>query len=280
MSQHQDAGAIGGTRLIATVAAVLLASVGGLIASTCLLRSLTQSCWRAERRKPPGGRGERREPPGGWLRLALLLLLPPIVVAVTPPLARRVEILPVYFCPSAVVLLAAVGLLAGAVAVTQGNPLPQSELRWRSVGHGLVLAFAALALAALALGLPWGVTWTNLAPSPHRLVLGLALVPVLFPGCLMLSWAIGRIAGNPAPLRAGLTWTAIPVAMWLGHLFLAAGERPLWAIPVWYVAASFVAPLPLWLLGHRPGMSLARGTCHAAALAWLLACHCPFVHAG
>jgi hypothetical protein len=49
-------------------------------------------------------------------------------------------------------------------------------------------------------------------------------------------------------------------------------------VPAGFVAASFLVPLPLWLLPNRRGMASARAVCHAGALAWLLGCHLPFVH--
>ena len=132
--------------------------------------------------------------------------------------------------------------------------------------------------------MPWGLTWGSLVPPPRRLLLALVLLALLLPWSLALAHGLQRLLGRGAAprwnlLARGLAWLGVALTLWFGHQFLATGRWPLFIVPLGFLAASFVPSLPLWLLADRPGLSLARGVCHAGAAAWLLACHVPFVHA-
>jgi hypothetical protein len=122
----------------------------------------------------------------------------------------------------------------------------------------------------------------ELVPNRQRLLLGLVLVPLLFPGSLGLAVSLPRLVGGPAEskrtrLVQGLVWLGSAVTLWGGFVFFAADRWPLFTVPAGFLSASMVVPLPLWLAPNRQGMAVARALSHAAAAAWLLACHLPFV---
>jgi hypothetical protein len=138
-------------------------------------------------------------------------------------------------------------------------------------------------LAFVWFGLPWGLTWAELVPTPRRLLVSLALWPLFLPGCLVLAAGLRRLAGSSdgrvARWAPGVAWFGVLLALTVGHILLTADWRPLFIVPVALVGVSFLPAFPLWLLPDRPGITLARGLSHAGAASWLLGCHLPFVHA-
>jgi hypothetical protein len=128
------------------------------------------------------------------------------------------------------------------------------------------------------------MSWLSLVLTPRRLILALMLLPFLIPSCFGLAWGLERIVtrgrGWQAILTRGAAWLGVALVLWGTHYVLINGGRPLFGIPVVFTVASFVLPLPLWLLPSRPGMTLARAVSHAGASAWLLASYLPFVQEG
>src|SRR5439155_11115316 len=124
------------------------------------------------------------------------------------------------------------------------------------------LGLVALGMGLVWVGLPWGLSWTALLPDGRRLVVALALLPALLPACVGLAWGVQRLLGEAATrgdrLRAGVVWGSLAFALWLGQTRIAANHWPLFSAPVGLLAVSFLVPLPLWLLPHRPGLTPAR----------------------
>ncbi len=271
---HLDPGPVPGRRLLAADLAVAVASLGALLAATALLAALA-------RRLLPAAEGEIGA--GHRPLLAVLFLL---AAAASPATARLSDRLPdggVLFSAHACALLFAVGLAAALAArgapreISRGSPLPP--------GRGVLLGVLGGALTLALLGVPWGMTWLSLVPTPRRVGLTLVLLALLVPCGLALASGVQRLLGRTAPtfggaLRRGLTWLGLWLALWLGHLLLGRADRPFLGIPIRFVAASGVVPLPLWLLPDRPGLGVARAVSHALGAACFLGCHLPFVHDG
>ncbi len=263
--------------LLLETGAVLAALLGGLLAATAVLATLGQ-------RLIP--RAVLTIPERPWRAKVRLLALAGLVAAGVPlaaALGDHVEIGPVFALGPAVGLVTILGIAGLAVAPRAARPIAGPS-RSDAGTAGLLIGLIALAIAFAWFGVAWHLSWTDMLPTPPRLVTALALWPMLLPGCLGLAAAVTRIAAQPTSFvsraRTALAWLTLPASLALGHVFLAADTWPLFIVPVSLVGASFAVPLPLWLLPNRPGMPLARAVCHAGAAAWLLGCHLPFVHAG
>lgn len=263
------AGRNSGWYVLASAVGVLAATLGGLLVVTVVLARLAHTL-----RTP-------KEPQRWHLgRLALLGLL----VGATGPLVVRLapwlDLGPVYFVGPAVALLGGVALVclfvATGVPPAAGAPAPTAA-HWRGAFLGLV----ALLLGFLWLGVPWGMSYAAVVPAPHRLLLAVALVPLLFPTSLLLAYALGRLTEGSASLRAALgralVWLTVPVVLWVTTCRSPLSGYPLFLVPASLIAASFVVALPLWLLPARRGLCLARAIAHAGGAAWLLACSLPFI---
>jgi dienelactone hydrolase len=268
-SVEREPGTVPGERLMVATAAVLAASLGALLALGWAAAGL------ARRLLPvPGPAAPVRRLPS---RAALLLL--PLIAS--PAAARLGDRLPdggVLFAGHAlaqVLVLALLALAAGALARRVGQPaLP-------SPGRGAILGIFAWGLGLLLLGVTWGTTWLELVPTFRRLVLALVLLLLFLPCCLVLARGISRALGqSPGTAARALGWLGPVLAMWLGHTWLVRPGHPFLGIPLLFVAASTTVPLPLWLLSDRPGLSTARGVCHALTVSCFLAWHLPFMHGG
>jgi dienelactone hydrolase len=267
-----------GTRLLLAVFGTLLATFGGAFAVARLLSP-----------GPPSPRPGPVRPARGRAAARLLLVACLLVVAspATAFLAGHLEMGPVQFAAPTLVLFAAAATicLGGAAAVPRrqqekGLPPPASpRSRWPVARCSVALGGQALGLAFVWLGVPWRLTWGELVPTPPRFLLALALLPLLFPWCLLLALGLRRaLPGWEGGLFRGLVWVSLPVLVWIGHQWFAVDSWPFFTVPVWFLGGSFLVPLPLWLMPDRPGVSVARALAHAGGAAWLLACHLPFVH--
>jgi dienelactone hydrolase len=265
-------GTVPGERLMLATVAVVVASLGALLAMGGLAAGLARlllprpallTCGRP------------------WLSLGVLLVLP----LLAPPAAVWLgDWLPdggVLFAAHALALLLVVALFAVLTASLRSGAMSQPAPRdcWR----GAVLGVLAAAVGLTLLGLTWGTTWLDLVPTARRLLLGLVLLALILPCTLVLAFGIQRALTRTPATCVGAAWRAVAwmgpqVALWLGHTWLVRAERPFLGIPLVFVAASAVVPLPLWLLRDRPGMGTARGVAHALTAACLLAWHLPFVH--
>jgi pimeloyl-ACP methyl ester carboxylesterase len=273
-----DAGPVRGARLNFVIAAVLVATAGGLTAGTGLALFLTRLLLG-----PPAPGSEPRP----LRRLALCGALIMVSVPAAAWLGSRAEVGPAYTAVPVGILLTLTALACFLAGAPGARRLPgvQSCAGWRPPARGALFGLAFLVWTGFTIGLPWNATWADVVPDGRRLFLGFGLMVLVVPPCLVLAWAFYRVTGRESERRAprmiqGAAWMAVPVALLAGYAILAAGRWPLFLIPAGWTAVSFVAPLPLWLVPHRPGMTVARGVCHAGALAWLLACHLPFVGSG
>jgi pimeloyl-ACP methyl ester carboxylesterase len=302
-SLNYQAGPIVLTPLIAVIAGVCVAIVGGIAACIWGLGCLLPNS-KSEIRNPKQIRNPNHETRGldfgisgfefvsdfGFRISDLITVLALLValVGVAPlsaALSAPLEIGPVYGAIPSVALLTAAGAVSLFVALARrrvGCVAPAHRDR-RAVRHGLVLGVVALALGGACFGVPWGMTWADLVPTPRRLRLAMLLTPFLLPGCLALAAGLERLLGGGVGWRvrltAGALWLVVPMLLWLGYLLAAAERWPLFIVPVGLLSATFLVPLPLWLLPSRRGLCLARGLCHAGAAAWLLGCQLPFVEA-
>ncbi len=274
-SVEHDPGSVPGGRLMATGFAVLLAVVGGGIACTAFLRALAD-------RLPPAGAATDRRRGAVWVPLLLGAASGPAATALGSWLPAG----PMLFGSSTIVLcalLALVWLGAGIptptwTAIRSDAKLSDARGAWAGTKIGLL----ALVLGMAWLGLPLGATCLDLVPSARRLSLGLILVLLLFPWTLGLAKGLERAL--PCDRKRSLAaravlWVAVPVVAWAGNE-LFNGRHPFFGVSVSLFALAFLLPLPLWLLPDRRGTALARAVCHAGSVAWVLACHLPFVHAG
>jgi dienelactone hydrolase len=276
-SLNIDAGPVPAAPLTIVIAGVLGASVGGFLTCTWVLRRLSG------RLLPPANsiaHPWQKRSLGGFL--AAVMLIGPAVAFVS----SKLETGPAHFAAPAVVLLTSLaGSCLGIAAWTRFRTppsLPEGPEPW-IVAKGLTLGLMSLGLAFVWLGAPWASSWADLLPSGRRLLLGLTLLPLLFPSALALAFGLKCLIGGDPEARGtrlaqGLVWTSVAAALWGGFVFLAADHWPLFSVPAGFLCASCLVPLPLWLLPSRPGMTLARALSHAAAAAWLLACHLPFVY--
>jgi pimeloyl-ACP methyl ester carboxylesterase len=274
-SAAHDPGPVPGGRLMGTGCAVLLAVLGGAAACTMVLKALTNRLPAASEMNGPGRRA----------RIPLLLCV--VAGPIAAVLGDWLPTGPVLFAGPTVVLFALLALiwlgagrgrLARAGERETGRLPNHSKGIWAGTGIGLL----SCVLGVLWFGLPFGATWLDLLPCGRRATLGLVLVLLLFPCTLGLACALRRALpgkGSGFAAARGIAWLAIPAAVWLGNE-LCNRRHPFFGIAVSLFAAAFLVPLPLWLLPDRKGMSLARAISHAASVAWLLACHLPFVHAG
>jgi pimeloyl-ACP methyl ester carboxylesterase len=254
------------------MAAVLAATVGGFLACTGISSRLA-GVWLelpSMTRRP--------------LRVARLAVLFVVLAALVPGVAageRLLEVGPVYFAGPCVVLLASAGIASMALAKAGGTGVPPVRDRRDACPtdllRGLLLGLVTLLFTFAWIGVPWGQTWADLIPSPpRRLLLGIILFSLLFPSSLGLAFGLLRLAGR-LRFAPALLWLALPLSLWASQMLLASRRWPLFAIPVALLAAGFLISSPLWLVPPRRGLSLARAVTHAAATAWLLACHVPFV---
>ncbi len=263
-----EAGPVPGDDLILVTAAVLLATLSGPIAACWVLRAAAGS---AQPVTPQTG----NHAPIGLRIVAGVLLLAMIWLAGWITAQIGVDVGPVQFLVPALVLLSCVAVASLSATRLAGSP----EWRpcWSAVSRGIGLGLLALGLAVVWLGLPWGTSWCDLIPSPRRLlVAGLVFLVCLLP-CLGMASGLGNVLRSARPWLAASGWLIIAALLWTGCELLVVLQQPLFAIPALFLVASFLAPLPLWLMAERPGLSVARGVCQAGALAWLLACHLPFV---
>jgi dienelactone hydrolase len=265
-------GTVPGERLMIATAAVVVASLGALLVLGGVAAGL------ARRLLPPPAPPPRGRP---GLALATLLGLP----LLAPPAAAWVgDHVPdggVLFASHAVALLAVVALFAVLAGMLALWVRPEEAPVTRHIGRGAILGVLAGAVGLALLGTTGGTTWLDLVPTARRLVLGLVLLVLILPCSLALASGVQRaLATGVGTAWRAATWLGLPLMLWLGHTLLVKGERPFLGIPLLFVAASAVVPLPLWLLRDRPGLATARGVAHALAAACLLAWHLPFVRVG
>jgi pimeloyl-ACP methyl ester carboxylesterase len=261
-------------RLFVLIIGVLAATLGGIIPTTWVL-----SCVAT---KPYGD--SRRTRPLSVRTIAIIVVPIAAVVPLIEKVARRLELGPVYFAGPAVALLAGIAVDVAALSLVIRR---QTCVQPRFFSFGLLLRNAALGVFALGvafvwLGVPWGMSWAALVPSASRWVTALALSALLLPCSAALASGFGRLVSDDsaqtgATLARGVVWLLIPATLWMSNTILPSHNYPLCLIPVRLLAASFVIPLPLWLLRDREGIGIARGVCHAGGAAWLFACHFPFV---
>jgi hypothetical protein len=260
---------------LTVLTAAVLAATGAGLAAAAWITALGARRLLGESSSPPR--------PCRVRRLALFAVCLAAAAPLAGVLARWAEIGPAYFAGPSLCLLAVVALPAW-LAGRSGGATPHPRTSLRPLVSGL-LALLALIVGLVWLGVPWGMTWLSLLPTPRRALLGLALLPLLVPGCLALAGGMEALLGETerrwqGGLRRGLVWCAIPVVLWYAHRWVSFGAHPLFIVPITLVGLSFALPLPLWLLPNRTGMTLARALSHAGSAAWLLACHLPFVHGG
>jgi dienelactone hydrolase len=268
-------GTVPGERLMIATAAVLIASLGALLALAGIVAGLASRLLPGSGVLPPVRPG---------LSLAALMVLPLLAAPVAAWLGGRLPDGGVLFAGHAVAQVLVAALFAvGAGALGPRNTFepPAPPVRRRGAVLGVLTGGVGLAL----LGIPWGSTWLELLPTWRRLVLVVVLLLHLLPCSLALASGVQRGLGQtPATLGgAGLravAWLGPVLTLWLGYAWLARSEHPFLGIPLVFLAASAAVPLPLWLLPDRPGLTTARGVAHALTAASFLAWHLPFVHAG
>jgi len=267
-------GAVSGAWLTVVTAAVLAATLSGLLAAVWLLGWVAGLIGPMQPIRPLC-------PISPKLAFSFFCLLVPLTVPLTAAMATDLEKGTVYFARTALLLVAAVGTLSLTIAVLGRSSGQQYLVKpaGKTLLRGTVLGMLSVGVALLWLGIPWGATWAELVPSPRRWLLAAALGPLLLPWTLAMAWGISHFAG-PGPLLGGMLWLSVAAMLWLGHVLLAAERWPLFGVPAGIVVAGFLVPWPLWFLPTRPGLTVARAVSHAAGTAWLLACHVPFVHAG
>jgi dienelactone hydrolase len=272
-----DYGMVPGERLLIAAYSVLAASAGGFIALIWLLKL------SANRFLPSPG------PPShlvGKSRPLVLILLVLLVAPVAAWVGKVLPGTPVLFSTEAIFMLwfvaAICWLLRNVPFQSSHRPeAPAKDAGTAGFGRGLALGLLALGGTSVFVAAPWGLTWLDLLPTGCRLLLGLVL------GCLCLpaSWLIaGALPGlwsdgysRLSGLRQGCCWGAMGFSLYAGYLLFARASYPLLAVPCSLLAFSFALAGPLWLIPARPGLAVARGLCHGATAAWLLACHLPFV---
>jgi dienelactone hydrolase len=275
-SLRRDPGNVPGDRLWTAGVAVVLASLGGLLALGAIVAELARRLLPAPAAVPWG----RARP-----ALAPLLLLPVLAAPAAAWLGDRLPDGGVLFASHAFALLLAVAgftALAAGWAVYSAGPPRRQAPAWRTLGRGGVVGSLASALGLTLLGVPWGTTWLDVVPAPGRVIVALLLLVLFLPCTLTLAVAVQGVLSRTAagPALRGMAWLGLSLTMWLGHTWLVRPDRPFLGIPTLFVALSSVVPLPLWLLPPRPGLGMARATSHALAAACVLAWHLPFVHAG
>lgn len=262
-------GTVPGERLMVAGGAVVLASLGALLALGWGVAGMARLILPAP---APMSAGRPRA------AMATLLLAP---LLAAPAAAWVGDGLPdggVLFAGYAFAQLLTVALVAAAASrLAPGRASPAARVR------GVALGLAAGALGLLLLGLTWGTTWLDLVPTARRILLGLVLLVLFLPLSGLLVHGVQRALGQTpgtfggACLR-GLAWLGPVLFLWLGHAWLVRPGHPFLGIPLLFVGASSIIPLPLWLLADRPGLGMARAVSHALAAACFLACHLPFVH--
>jgi hypothetical protein len=270
----RDPGPVPGEQFVLAIYAVLLATLGGLVGQTWILKGVAR--WLLPPQSSPPIQVPR------W-RIGMLFLL---LLPAAPLGAYLGEQLPtggVLFASYAVTILLSVAMacLAAGWAGQQGGRMKWSLTR---TVRGIALGLASLGLSVFFLGITWGGTWLDLTPTWPRLIVGGVLLTLFLPCGVGVAQGLRWILGENEPtkraaiLRGGV-WLGVVMAFWLGHCFFVQERRPLLTVPVSLLAVSFLVGLPLWLLHDRPGMSVARGVSQAGLAAWLLACHLPFLQA-
>jgi dienelactone hydrolase len=269
-----------------TVAAVGLASLGGMAAAAWLTVVLAQ--WLLPRPDP-----KHHGPTAAFARSRFWCWAAVLLIAMLPvaPLAVWVgDHLPdqgLLFSSQAVGLLGAAGLFALLTGLTMqfAEPAVKSLLSassaWRGLGLGTSLCLLELSL----FGLTWGTTWVDFSITPRRIVCAGALLLIFFPACWFMALGVQKTLGQTNARRGGalprcLVWLGLGLVLWLGHICFVRQHHPFAGIPLMFVVTSSLVPLPLWLLSDRPGLCTARAVNHALATACFLACHLPFVAPG
>jgi hypothetical protein len=195
-------------------------------------------------------------------------------------MSKYVEIGPVYGLGPCLALFAGVAYASLLAATRCRLREPPCVAARNVVWNGILLGMLALLIGAVWLGVPWGITWLQLLPTPRRGLLALTLAPMILPPALALARALQRLVGDGRPLFVAVAWFTVAVVLWLTNHVVVEPRYPLFTIPLQLTVASFLFPLPLWAMRYRAGATVARGISHAGALAWLLACHLPFVRSG
>jgi dienelactone hydrolase len=262
--------------LFITLAALWLALPGAFLAAYWLVALLAGSLLGLPTPASDGRTALAR-------RMLMLLMLPvPAIAATVQHLIPDGALL---FGSHAIALL----LTAGLVALVFGMLVSFLRPGRAEVATGLrVLANgAAVGILASALELILGgsfltATWIDFSLTPRRLEAGWLYVLILVPCCLLLSIGIQKTLGaTPATGRGaavrGAAWLGVALFIWLGHVWLVRPHHPFLAIPTLFLLLSSLAPLPLWLLPDRPGLTMARAINHACVTAFLLAIHLPFM---
>jgi pimeloyl-ACP methyl ester carboxylesterase len=271
-----DAGEVSGDALTVIVAGISCATLGWVLWGTWIL-GITARRFLSVSTCPTQ--------PWRFGRFAILLGL---VISLVPFMAfvgDWLELGPVYFASTIVILVGTLGLCTVTCARIARVSREESSVSTKgpSFGKGLIVGGVSLIVALVGLGVPWELSWADLVPSAVRLVVAFLLFALVLPGCFGIAWGFSDIAGRysdrqGARLAPAIAWLGFAGAVWAGYVFGVARVWPMFFVPAGFVAASFVVPVPLWLLPPYRGMVTARAVCHAGALAWMLGCHLPFVN--
>lgn len=211
-----------------------------------------------------------------WRALVFLALLVPALPLVAWG-APFVEIGPAYAAGPTLLLFATVAFVCLVCAGRGEQGTVRLRHFWETQGRGMTVGLLMFGLLLLALGTPLNLTWLELVPTTRRFALALALFPLLLPSSLALALGIQRLAGSRTWVFGALLWAVLALAVSQLIDFVVVARQPLFLIPGSLLALSFLVSWPLWCVAHRAGMTSARGLAQAAGLAWLLACHLPFV---
>lgn len=249
--------------------AVQVATSCGLLVALCLAGNVCQ------RLLPAVAAGSAASRP--WRALLLLAVLAPAMPLIAW-FSQWVEVGPAYGTGPTLLLFTAVAgvclACAGRKQPTEGVP----AVCWATQCRGAVVGLLVFGLVLLLLGIPWNLTWMELVPTSRRFVLALVVFPLFLVPSLLLAAGVQQLAGGLVWLAGAIFWPALTFTVWQAIDYLVVPGRPLFLVPGSLLALSFVVSWPLWCVAHRGGLTVARGVAQAAGLAWLLACHLPFVH--
>src|SRR5262249_12481644 len=143
-----------------------------------------------------------------------------------------VDIGPVYFCGPSILLFTG---MAGTCVLVAGRCRPATQRLvvdvWRAPWRGALLGAIALALGAIWLGVPWGITWYQFVPTPMRFLLAIALFVALLPASLALAEGLQRLVGNGRPIVSALVWFAVALVLLLTNHFILEPCYPMFTVP-------------------------------------------------
>jgi pimeloyl-ACP methyl ester carboxylesterase len=210
---------------------------------------------------PPAGAGL------GWRRLALPLLVPPVV---TPLLLR---VVPTHFLPVLVgdylaVHFAVYGILTAACLAVVRRPASPAARGTTSLGALIAATVAAIAFGFLALVVPIDTYVTSFVPGPERLVLVLAML--VGTSCFFLAdeWMTrGPNAARGAYVATKIAFLcsiAIAVALDFERLFFL-----IIIIPVIVLFFLVYGLFSTWIY-RRTGNPVVAALASAVAFAWAI----------